>query len=109
MAAGKHATFGLADLDVLENLVVCTLIHHRSSVEVLRGIALLDCRDALLQPLAERVVDLCRNNGARTRRALLPVEPERARNDAVQSGVEVAVRLDDDGVPAAHLEHCPLD
>ena len=99
----------LADVDVVEDAVVGGLVDDRAGIEVCRGVALLELRDALAEAVAEDVVDGGVDDGAGAGGALLAVEAEGAGGDAFDGGVEVAVGVDDDGVLAAHLEDGALD
>ena len=100
---------GLAESDVLEDLLVCGLVDDWAGVEILCGIALFNLCDPVAQAVAEDVVEGRIDDGAGAGGALLAVESEGGEGHALDGCVDVAVGLDDDGVFAAHLEDGALD
>src|SRR5208282_2235013 len=68
-----------------------------------------DCFDPRFQLFEKFVVNPLIDDGARAGRALLALEAERGLGDALNGGVDIGVRVDDDGVLATHFQNRALD
>src|ERR1019366_7419435 len=97
-AAGDEASIFFADLDIAEDVVHRTFVDDGSHVWVHGGIADGNALDAGFQFLEELVVDALVDDGARTGRAFLALEAESGLGYAFDGGVDIGVRVDDDGV-----------
>ena len=69
VAAVEHGALFFADVEVVEHLAVGLLADDRAGVDVLRGVSGLELGDALLQPVAEDVVDVGRRLWRASRRS----------------------------------------
>ncbi len=110
-ATEQQSAFCFTDLDVVEDRLVLALIDDRTHVGVsVEGRT--DCHGLprqLHHLINDLVVDFGVHDGTRAGRALLPRKTEGRGDDSLDSGINVRLRIDDDGVFTAHLGGDPLE
>src|ERR1035438_4957457 len=85
------------------------MVHHRSHVRVMHGIAYLQGLNPLPHAIHKDVVNLALHDGAGTRGALLPAESKRRTHHTLNRCVDISIGAHDDRVFPAHFKNGSLD